>query len=73
VDSAENARRASRELREHFDDGADNGGWDGVATLAEVVTGKATRPADPRCTVFKGMGMGLSDLAVARLLVGGTP
>jgi ornithine cyclodeaminase len=69
VDSAENARRASRELREHFDG---SGGWDSVATLAEVVTGKAARPADPRCTVFKGMGMGLSDLAVARLLVGGT-
>jgi alanine dehydrogenase len=80
VDSVENARRASRELREHFDDSVDNvdnvddrGGWDTVATLAEVVTGKAARPADPRCTVFKGMGMGLSDLAVARLLVGGAP
>ncbi|MFG1923124.1 ornithine cyclodeaminase family protein [Cryptosporangium sp. NPDC048952] len=63
VDSLENARRASRELH----------GWDAIETLADVVTGKVKRPADPRCTVFKGMGMGLSDLAVARLLVGGTP
>lgn len=66
VDSEPNARRGSRELREfHGDD------WGPVRTLAEVVAGKAVRPAAPRCTVFKGMGMGLSDLAVALLLVGG--
>ncbi|MCE0765545.1 ornithine cyclodeaminase family protein [Pseudonocardia kujensis] len=64
VDSEPNARRASRELRE-FD------GWAGVRTLGEVVTGKIARPARPRLTVFKGLGMGLSDLAVARVLVGG--
>ncbi|TCK21132.1 ornithine cyclodeaminase family protein [Pseudonocardia endophytica] len=64
VDSEENARRASRELREHDR-------WDAVHTLAELVTDKVTRPAEPRCTVFKPMGMGLSDLAVAALLVGG--
>lgn len=63
VDSEPNARRGSRELREHDD-------WGVVRTLAEVVTGKVARPSDPRCTVFKPMGMGLSDLAVASLLVG---
>jgi ornithine cyclodeaminase len=68
VDSLANARSGSRELREHF--GADhNADWSAVIALAEVVTGKVTRPPRPRCTVFKGMGMGLSDLAVARLLV----
>lgn len=65
VDSEPNARRASRELREHDD-------WAGVHTLAEVVAGKVTRPGRPRLTVFKPMGMGLSDLAVARVLTGGT-
>ncbi|MDQ0771626.1 alanine dehydrogenase [Streptomyces aurantiacus] len=68
VDSESNARRGSRELREHYGDD-----WSPVRTLAEVVTGKATRPDRPFRTVFKGMGMGLSDLAVARLLTGGTP
>src|SRR3546814_8547253 len=28
----------------------------------------ATRPADARLTIFKGMGMGLSDLAMARVV-----
>jgi ornithine cyclodeaminase len=64
VDSEPNARRASRELRE-FDD------WSAVHTLGEMITGKITRPENPRLTVFKGMGMGLSDLAVARVLVRG--
>ena len=70
VDSEPNARRGSRELREHFGSGPDDD-WGAVRTLADVVTGKVARPVDPRCTVFKGMGMGLSDLAVGRLLVGG--
>ncbi|GAA4673032.1 ornithine cyclodeaminase family protein [Pseudonocardia yuanmonensis] len=66
VDSEPNARRGSRELREFY--GED---WAAVHTLGDVVVGKVTRPERPRCTVFKGMGMGLSDLAVARVLVGG--
>ncbi|WP_103379706.1 ornithine cyclodeaminase family protein [Pseudonocardia dioxanivorans] len=66
VDSEPNARRGSRELRE-FDD------WPAVHTLGELVTGKTSRPERPRLTVFKGMGMGLSDLAVARVLIGAAP
>lgn len=59
VDNRENARRSSRELREHFGDD-----WSTVATLGEVVTGAAKRAdTDPRPTVFKGLGMGLADLA----------
>jgi ornithine cyclodeaminase len=70
VDSEPAARQGSRELREAFGDGPD-ADWGEVAVLADVVTGKVARPDRPRCTVFKGMGMGLSDLAVARLLAGG--
>jgi alanine dehydrogenase len=64
VDSVENARRASRELRTHAADGGND-----PTRLADVVAGTTTRPRHPRLTVFKSMGMGLSDLAVARLLV----
>jgi ornithine cyclodeaminase len=64
TDSVENARRASREFREHF--GEDQGA---PTPLADVVAGKTTRPERPRLTVFKSVGMGLSDLAVARLLL----
>lgn len=70
VDSEANARRGSRELREHFG-AVDSDSWETLRSLRDVVAGKAERPSMPRCTVFKGMGMGLSDLAVARLLVGG--
>jgi hypothetical protein len=35
----------------------------------DVVAGRTTRPERPRLTVFKSVGMGLSDLAVARLLL----
>ncbi|OLL76870.1 Ornithine cyclodeaminase [Pseudonocardia sp. Ae168_Ps1] len=70
VDSETNARRGSRELREYFGP-AETDGWGALRRLCDVVAGKAERPSRPRCTVFKGMGMGLSDLAVARLLVGG--
>jgi alanine dehydrogenase len=65
IDSEPNARRGSREFNEYFGDD-----WSAVRSLADVVTGKVARPDRPRCTVFKGMGMGLSDLAVAGLLLG---
>lgn len=64
VDSIENTRRASREFGEHYGEN-----WSGVSTLADVVAGKTVRPTSPRLTLFKSMGMGLSDLAVARLLL----
>jgi alanine dehydrogenase len=60
ADSVENARRASREL-------IDLDRWDEVVPLHRVVAGAVTRPPAPDHTVFKGMGMGLFDLAVASL------
>ena len=61
VDSVENARRGSRELIE-FDR------WEKIAPLHRVVAGAVPRPSEPELTIFKGMGMGLSDLAVASLV-----
>jgi ornithine cyclodeaminase len=72
VDNEPNARRGSRELRDYFG-AAQDADWSQVHTLAEVVTGAIDRPSSPRCTVFKGMGMGLSDLAVALLMIGDQP
>lgn len=60
VDSIENAQASSRELREYF--GTD---WSEVHTLGDVLAGRV-RPAEGQgVTVFKGLGMGLSDLASA--------
>jgi alanine dehydrogenase len=58
VDDVDSARRSSRELREFY--GED---WSPVRTLAEVVTRAVAPAAGPGPTVFKGLGMGLSDLA----------
>ncbi|UAK31279.1 ornithine cyclodeaminase family protein [Nocardia asteroides] len=60
VDNFVNAQRASRELNEYY--GVD---WSAVSTLGDLLTEKAHRPSQPRLTVFKGLGMGLADLAVA--------
>ena len=68
VDSVENARLGSRELREAYGDQ----GWDAVVTLGALQVSAATRPDSPGLTVFKGMGMGLSDLA-AVISLGLTP
>lgn len=59
VDNLDNARQGSRELREAYGDG----GWGRVVTLGALQVGEVARPGSPRMTVFKGMGMGLSDLA----------
>ncbi|GGG16532.1 ornithine cyclodeaminase [Rhodococcoides trifolii] len=63
VDDIDNARRGSRELREHF--GPDLGG---VITLGEIVHRAVKRPDNPRLTVYKGLGSGLTDLAVAAMV-----
>lgn len=64
VDDLDNARRASRELHAHF--GPE---LDGVITLGEMIARSSPRPEDPRLTVYKGLGSGLTDLAVAALVV----
>ena len=63
VDNVANARKASRELIEHY--GQDSRGWSGVRTIGELLDAGFSRPPDADITLFKPMGMGLSDLAVA--------
>ncbi|MGB6103862.1 MAG: ornithine cyclodeaminase family protein [Pusillimonas sp.] len=64
VDDKENAVRGSRELRELL--GADLNTWTGVGVLGEMLANDTARPSGASLTIFKGMGMGMSDLAVAR-------
>jgi ornithine cyclodeaminase len=66
VDDLTAARSFSAELRERFGD--DEAAWARVSTLADVVAG--TPPAAPRqdITLFKAMGLGLADLAIARFV-----
>ncbi len=62
VDDLFNARATSRELREVFGDARP---WSEVNTLGRVVASGRRRDRDMGMTVFKSVGMGLSDLAVA--------
>jgi ornithine cyclodeaminase len=66
VDDMENARRGSRELAELH--GGANTPWPGVRTLGELLAGPQPRRDASGFTIFKGMGMGLSDLAIATLV-----
>ncbi|OZI77675.1 ornithine cyclodeaminase family protein [Bordetella genomosp. 12] len=66
VDDIENARRGSRELRERYGSGA--APWEGVEVLSDLLARKYQRPPEAQLTVFKAMGMGLSDLALARVV-----
>jgi ornithine cyclodeaminase len=65
VDDVTGARRASRELMERF--GADDAAWAKVRSIGERVAQNAQRPAGCDVTLFKAMGMGLSDLSVAMM------
>ncbi|MDY0271409.1 MAG: ornithine cyclodeaminase family protein [Advenella sp.] len=64
VDDMENAMRGSRELRELL--GTEAASWSEVAILSKLLANGTARPAETKLTIFKGMGMGMSDLAVAR-------
>ncbi|HEX7855683.1 MAG TPA: ornithine cyclodeaminase family protein [Sphingobium sp.] len=63
VDNLANARKGSQELIDRL--GASDHGWATVRTLGEVIAAGEHRSADADVTLFKPMGMGLSDLSVA--------
>jgi ornithine cyclodeaminase len=63
VDSPAQARRLSRELIDYL--GQDEERWKQVESLATVVDARASRRADADLTVFKSLGMGISDLSLA--------
>ena len=60
VDMVESVKSLSAEFRKRFGDGD----WSQVRPLSELVAAKAERPKDADITLFKAMGMGLSDLAL---------
>jgi ornithine cyclodeaminase len=62
ADSIPQARKLSREMIEFY--GADPAGWGAVQSLAQVVsTGPRRLPSDD-LTLFKSLGMGISDLSL---------
>ena len=66
ADSLPAAQRLSREFQEHY---GRSGDWSSVVPLGRVVAGARRRP-DTDLTLFKAMGMGVSDLAVGIEVLG---
>ena len=67
VDDVTNVQRASREFIDRF--GAPDADWTAVQPISDVIARGAKRPADCDVTLFKAMGMGLSDLSVALMVL----
>jgi alanine dehydrogenase len=60
VDTVDSVKALSAEFRRCFGDGD----WSSVLPLSDLVAAKSTRPEGADLTLFKAMGMGLSDLAL---------
>ncbi len=63
VDSVEQVRALSREFMDFFKE--DETGWAHVQPLSSLLGARKSRAADADLTVFKSMGMGISDLSLA--------
>ena len=63
VDSVSQAQELSRELIDFFG-AADQEGWQQVTSLANLVAAGERRGAKDDLTLFKSLGMGISDLAL---------
>ena len=63
VDTVEGVRELSREFIDHF--GASGESWDRVCPISQVIASGQRRPAGADLTLFKAMGMGIADIAVA--------
>ncbi|MGB0577335.1 MAG: ornithine cyclodeaminase family protein [Alphaproteobacteria bacterium] len=64
VDNLGTIKHLSAEFVAHFD-GDDDSGWKNVRTISELINDDITRPDGADITLFKAMGMGLSDLSLA--------
>jgi ornithine cyclodeaminase len=62
ADSIPQAQKLSRELIEFF--GTDAAEWSSVHSLASLVSSRRTRAPSDDLTLFKSLGMGISDLAL---------
>jgi alanine dehydrogenase len=63
VDTLDGVRALSREFMDYF--GGGKGNWDKVFPISAVMGESRRRPEDADLTLFKAMGMGLADIAVA--------
>jgi ornithine cyclodeaminase len=67
VDSLVAVRELSAEFRRHY--GEAEAAWSAVRPVSSLVASGAGRPKDADLTLFKAMGMGLSDLALGAAIL----
>lgn len=67
VDDVAGVQKASRELIDFFEKGEGKGQWNRVHSLGKMIADGNRPPASTDLTMFKSMGMGISDLSVAIL------
>ena len=67
VDDVPNVQRASREFIERF--GPATSDWSAVRPISDIIAKRESRPVGCDLTLFKAMGMGLSDLSVAIMVL----
>lgn len=63
VDTVAGVAELSREFMDYFGAGRDS--WDRVRPISEIVRADNGRPADADLTLFKPLGVGIADIAVA--------
>jgi ornithine cyclodeaminase len=62
ADSVPQVRNLSREFQEAF--GSDEAQWGRMKPISAIVAARQPRPKDADITIFKAMGMGISDLSL---------
>ncbi len=62
VDSVDQTQRLSREFITYFEQGRKT--WSAVTPLSALIAGAQARPQESDLTLFKAMGMGISDLSL---------
>ena len=65
VDSVDQTKRLSREFIAYFEQGRK--AWSAVTPLSAIVAASQARPRESDLTLFKAMGMGISDLSLGTL------
>lgn len=66
VDDLPNVQKASRELIEHYGKNRQDD-WSSIRSLSDIIAKGTRRPSGCDLTLFKAMGMGISDLSMAVL------
>jgi len=67
VDDVIGVKKASRELIDFFEKGEGIGNWSRIHSLGKMIADEERPPSNTDLTMFKSVGMGISDLSVAIL------